>query len=104
MFYPLSPNLKFLKHPWYMQSADKTYARLNFLTSRQDKVKPSMLLISERNFENIFGVTSAALMEEYPLDETAKEYINASYEMSKFEHENQNLFDDEKDFERQISK
>ncbi len=95
MFYSLSPSLKFLKYPWYLQSAEKSYARLNFLSSRENKVKTSVALISEKNFQKLYNVTSATLMEEYPLDDTAKEYIDASYKLARFEHENS--FDSQKD-------
>lgn len=81
LFCVMDPNKTFLKQPWYMQSIEKSYARYTYLSSRQNKVKPSVVLTSERTFKNQYGANSDELMAEYSFDDIAKEYIEASYKM-----------------------
>ena len=62
-----------------MQSVKLTYARYKFLTEEKNidisKENYRKLFISNKQFENAYGISKKELLERYPYEKEEKEYV-----------------------------
>lgn len=63
----------------FIQNEQKTYSRLRYLSTLERVPNKKSIIFNEVKFHKVFGVTTAQLMQEYPLDEDAVHFVEAEY-------------------------
>ncbi len=79
LFSIIDNDKKFLSINWTVSSLDKSWARYRYLSEHFIKIKPSWIILSERNFQKKYKITSDELILKYPLDENAENFISSHY-------------------------